>query len=78
MKTEESMKTKPEKRRLEEIEEVYKTLGLQDDEMRKYFLLLSNMPTFEKQEGKPIIFIEADTVSFGTGDFANAGLESNS
>lgn len=72
------MKAKSEKNRLKEIEEVYNTMGLNNEEVRKYFSVLYNIPNLEGQEKKTIIFIEADTVSFGTGDFANAGLESNS
>lgn len=72
------MKIKSETERIKKIEEVYKTLGLQSEEARKYFAFLNSVPKYEKEEKKISVFIEADTVSFGTGAFANAGLEPNS
>ena len=72
------MKSKGKTKRIREIEEVYKTLGLQSEKAQKYFFFLSSVPTYEKEGKKISVFIEADTVSHGTGAFSNAGLESNS
>jgi acyl-[acyl carrier protein]--UDP-N-acetylglucosamine O-acyltransferase len=66
------MKRKIKKKRIEEIEEVYKTLGLQSEEARRYFAALGNIPVNETQVNKISIFIEADTGSFGSGEITNA------
>jgi len=71
------MKRKTDKKRLKEIEEVYKTLGLQSKEARRYFAALGNISNYESQEKKVSIFIEASTGSFGLGEIINARLESN-
>jgi len=66
------MKRKIKKKRIKEIEEVYKTLGLQSEEARRYFAALGNIPVNENQANKVSIFIEADTGSFGSGEINNA------
>lgn len=66
------MKRKIKKKRIKEIEEVYKTLGLQSEEARRYFAALGNIPVNENQVNKISIFIEADTGSFGSGEITNA------
>ncbi len=72
MKNEKSLKM-----RMKEIEAVYRTLGLQSEEVRKYFIALGNMKDLGKKE-KNSIFIEAATTSQSSGGWEHAGLERNS
>ncbi len=72
------MKHKPvNKKWLKQIEDVYRTLGLQSDEVRKYFTTIGNLPGHAKKE-RETIFIEAGTTSFSLGELTNARLESTS
>jgi hypothetical protein len=70
-----AMKRKPEKKRIKEIENVYRTLGLQSEEVRKYLVALGTLPSHEEKE-KKAVFIEAGTTSFGSGGLTHARLES--
>jgi len=71
------MKGEAGKKRLKEIEEVYKTLGINSREARRYFVALGNTPDYGGEQKKVSIFIEADTGSLGSGEIKNAGLESD-
>ena len=67
------MKLKPSKKRLKEIEAVYKLLGLNSEQL-KYFVPLTTLP--RRPEGRhPIVFIESGITSESHGEFQNAGLE---
>ena len=68
------MKLTPDKRRLQEIREVYRTLGIEHEKVRNYLVSLSAPPTEPKQ---PIIFIECGNTSESCGEFENARLEPN-
>jgi len=65
------MKHKPDKKRLKEIEHVYRSLGLQSKTVRKYLSALGTPPGYTEEEQK-IIFIEAGTTSSSSGEFTNA------
>ena len=69
---EKAMKRIIKKKRIKEIEEVYKTLGLKSEEARRYYAALGNSPVNEHRGNKVSIFIEADTGSFGSGEITNA------
>lgn len=69
------MQHKPDEKRLEEVRELYRYMGLESEEDRRY---LAALPSLAGQtEKKPtIVFIEAGTTSYSHGEFKNAGLES--
>jgi hypothetical protein len=69
------MQDKPDEKRLEEIQEVYRSMGLESEEVRKY---LASLPSSlgETEQERPIIFIEAGTTSYSQGEFKYARLES--
>ena len=67
------MKLKPSKKRLKEIQEVYRSMGLNPEQL-KYFSPLTPLPQPVEQE-QPIIFIESGISSDSYGDFEDAGLE---
>ena len=68
------MKLKPDKKRLEEIQDVYRTLGLDSEEFRKYLVSLA-APSLEPP--RPVVYIECGSTSELQGEFKDAGLESN-
>ena len=61
------MKLKPNKKRLKEIQEVYRSLGLESEEVRKYLAALATLPGQTQQE-HPIVFIEAGATSYSHGE----------
>lgn len=65
------MKRKPDKKRLKEIRDVYRSLKLESEEVRKYLTALKILPGYAEQT-RPTIFIEAGTTSFGHGEYTNA------
>ena len=72
------MKLKPDEKRLKEIQEVYRSLGLESEEVRKHLAALATLPGQTEQE-RPIVFIEAGTTgttSYSHGELENARLES--
>ena len=71
--SESEIKRKPSKKRLREIQEVYRSMGL-DSETLKYFAPLMPLPQATEQE-RPIVFIESGISSDSHGDFQNAGLD---
>ena len=70
------MKLKQSKKRLKELQDVYRTLGLESEEFRKYLIALATLPGQTEQECS-IVFIEAGITSYSQGEFKNARLESN-
>lgn len=70
------MKYKSSNKRKKEIEDVYRHIGLQSEEVRNYFVALGRLAGLEESE-KKIVFIEADITSFGAGEMTNARLESD-
>ena len=69
------MKIKTNKKRLKEIQDVYRTLGLESEEYRKYLVALALFPE-QLEKKRSIVFIEADINSFKYGELKNARLES--
>ena len=69
------MKKESDEKRLEEIQEVYRSLGLESEEVRKY---LASLPSLfgQTEQKRPIIFIEAGTTSYSQGEFKYARLAS--
>ena len=67
------MNLKPSKKLLNEIEDVFKSMGLTPKQM-KHFNELATLARQTKQE-RPFAFIEAGTTSDSNGEFNNAGLE---
>ncbi|HPA44851.1 MAG TPA: hypothetical protein PLG59_12850 [bacterium] len=70
----EAMKPKADKNRIKEIKDVYRSIGLQSEEVRKYFAGLGTLPEYPDQQ-KETIFIEAGITSCGSGGLIYAGLE---
>ena len=70
-------KTKASKKRLEEIQEAYKSMGLESEEARKYLVALGTLPKHSEQE-RPVVFIEAGIASYSQGEIESAGLEPTS
>ena len=68
------MKLTPDKKRLQEIREVYRTLGIEHEEVRKYLISLPASPVEAPQ---PTVFIECGNTSESCGEFENARLEPN-
>ena len=50
-------------RRLEEMPTVYRSLGLESEEIRTYLAALTTLPEQAEQE-RPIVFIEAGITSY--------------
>ena len=67
------MNLKPSKKLLNEIEDVFKSMGLTPEQM-KHFNGLATLARQTKQE-RPFAFIEAGTTSDSNGEFNNAGWE---
>ncbi len=65
------MKRKPSKRRLREIEKIYRTLGLGAKEARKYFPPFRSIPEPPKKVEEQI-FIEVGTTSVSSAEFSGA------
>lgn len=63
---------KSKKKRIQEIEKVYRTLGLESDEICKYIISLGSFGE-NCQKEKRATFIEAGTSSCGFGELKNAG-----
>lgn len=70
-------KGKVKKERLDEIQRVYRSMGLESEEVRKYLVGLGNWPKQPEQE-RPIVFIEAGIASYSQGEMESAGLEPTS
>ena len=70
-----ALKLKPDKKRLEEIQEVYRSMGLESEESRKYLAALASVPGQTELKRHPV-FIEAGITSYSQGKFENARLES--
>ena len=70
------MKLKPDKDRLKQIRKIYRSLGLESKEDRKYLAALASFPSQTEQK-RPIVFIEAGITSCVQGELKNAGLESD-
>lgn len=68
------MKLTPDKKRLQEIREVYRTLGIEHEEVRKY---LVSLPASPPEPPQPTVFIECGNTSESCGEFENARLEPN-
>lgn len=71
------MKPKVGKKRIKEIDDVYRSLGLQSEEVRRYLVGLGTFPEYAEQQ-KKTIFIEAGITSLGSGGLAHARLEPTS
>ena len=67
------MNMKVSKKRLKEIESVYRSMGLTSEQL-KYFNALNTLSKQTKQN-RPIVFLESGISSDSHGDFQNAGLE---
>ena len=67
------MNMKVSKKRLKEIEDVYKSMGLTSEQL-ECFNALAALAKHTKQE-RPFAFIESGTTSDSSGEFNNAGLE---
>lgn len=69
------MKDQASKERLEEIQKIYRSLGLESEEVLKY---LASLGTLSKQseQKNPVVFIEAGITSSSHGEITDAGLES--
>ena len=68
------MKGQASKERLEEIRRIYRSLGLESEEVRKYLVALGTLPKQSEQE-RPVVFIEAGNTSNSHGEIENARLE---
>lgn len=71
------MKPKVDKKRIKEINDVYRSLGLQSEEVRRYLVGLGTLPEYAEQQ-KETIFIEAGITSLGSGGLTYARLEPTS
>ena len=67
------MNMKVSKKRLKEIESVYRSMGLTPEQL-KHFYALAALAKHTKQE-RPFVFIEAGTTSDSGGEFQNARSE---
>ena len=67
------MKRKLSKKRLKEIQDVYRSMGLTPEQL-KHFNALHTLSKQTKQN-RPIVFLESGISSDSHGDFQNGGLE---
>ena len=67
------MNMKVSKKRLKEIEDVYKSMGLTSEQLEHFNTL--NILTKQTRREHPIVFIEAGTTSDSDGELSDAGLE---
>lgn len=67
------MNLKPSKKRLKEIEAVYKSMGLTPEQLQHFNALA--ILARHMREKRPLFFIEAGTTSNSDGDLNDARLE---